>query len=832
MRRIIVLLMGILIIMSIGCSKAPVDTDNNIDDLDENDWGSVIVTAVDVNGVSVESVKIYLNGNLVGTTPIKIDSIAYGVHTLRAQKEGFEIYTESMSVDNNLLINKEIVLKRAPLNTGQLMITVNVDSVKTTVTDNLDCVLEQSYDQEIYVTLESGGYFIRCEKSGYELVLKAVWVKTDSVTVENIVMQRVNRINLPQIVVSVPEHGFVDQPVLISWESSNATRVDIDYVENPGLFGKREVRFQTAGYHYVNAIAHNGVGQASASDTIYIEQLSTDAPEISLSISPDRIYVNQVATIKWNSKNATEVAVDYVTNPGLSGQWQERFYHSGEIVVRAFAYGPGGVVEARDTLQVDERTAMAPTIEINLDLGEVEVNQPVMMTWNSTNARDVDVDFVENPGFSGQQEISFTTPGTKIIRAHAYGQGGEAHDADTIFVKPSAVLKPSIQLKVSPEQVSVNQEVVISWSSENAYRVDVDFVSNPGLSGQWKTSFSQAGEIIINARAYGAAETAHDADTLVVSSDLPPELVFEVNPGRVNFGEPATLSWRSNGVRVVIDQGVGTRGLIGTEDYYAKNPGMKYFTAIAYSRNGLTTVRQDSLLVVEVDDPIIPVISLSVVDSVKVGEPATIEWRSWKADRVDVDYIPGAGLNGKSEIVFNSPGLREITAFAFNQDGQSSATDTVIVVAEKVAPQVASIILPTTVAVCAFHPTIPRIVENAASADVLTAGYYRIVVGSWYNSGDSQKNESYYVTVTNSNGETTPEDPNAGLYKVVPDEPGPPHTSERDAGIFYLPEGNNSINVMHYYLIADQYPQFVVDGPITSYESIHLLYFKLEFVRE
>ena len=834
MRRFLIIGIWIMVILAIGCSKAPVDpNDETNGNSENNDWGTVRVTVVDKNGVKLDSVKIFVNGEFKDLAPVIIDSLDYGIHTLRAQKAGYDIYSESITVDNNLLINKEIVLQNASLNTGQLFISVNVDSAKTTVTDNQDRIVEQSDDQEIYLSLESGGYFIRCEKPGYNLFLEAVQVVTDSIVVENIVLERQVNTGTPQVALSLPDSGYVDMPVLVSWESSNATSVDIDYIENPGLYGKREIRFQTKGYHFLNAIAQNEVGITSTRDSIYISELSTDQPEIDLSVTPAKIFVNQVATIKWSSRNATEVNVDYVTNPGLSGQWQERFYQSGPVVIRAFAYGAGGIVEARDTLIVQDRVDPPPTVSVHIEPDEVEVNQPVLIQWTSTGAREVDVDFVTNPGLSGQSEVLLSTVGTIVIRAHAYGDGGEAHAADTVHVKPAAIEPPQIELSVNPMHVGLDEQVVITWSSKNATAVDIDFVPNPGLSGQWKTSFSEEGEYIIRGKAYGAnASVAMDMDTLVVTTMPPPELDFEIEPGSVKYGDPATLTWRSNGIRVVIDQGVGTRGPVGSEEYFAKHPGTKYFTAIAYGENGMTTIVTDSVTFIEVDDPILPVVSLTVIDSIKVGEPAVIEWRSWKADRVDVDYVPGAGLNGKAEIVFDSPGMREITAFAFNEYGQSEVMDTVVVVEEEVSPQIESIILPTTAAVCAFHQSIPRRVDDAASAEIGTAGYYRIVVGTWYNSGDSQKNESYYITVTNSNGETTPEDPNAGVYKVVPDEPGSPHTSERDAGIFYLPEGLNSINVMHYYLIADQYPQFVVDGPITSYESIHLLYFKLEFVHE
>ncbi|MDZ7725058.1 MAG: hypothetical protein U5R06_20145 [candidate division KSB1 bacterium] len=101
----------------------------------------------------------------------------------------------------------------------------------------------------------------------------------------------------------------------------------------------------------------------------------------------------------------------------------------------------------------------------------------------------------------------------------------------------------------------------------------------------------------------------------------------------------------------------------------------------------------------------------------------------------------------------------------------------------------------------------------------------------WYDSGDEQKNESFYLTVRSQSGDMlTPQDANAGPYKVVADIPGLPQDPWegpvdssvtvlwRDAGRFYLPEGEHFIYMNHYARIVTEYPQFLQDslGPTES----------------
>ncbi len=102
-------------------------------------------------------------------------------------------------------------------------------------------------------------------------------------------------------------------------------------------------------------------------------------------------------------------------------------------------------------------------------------------------------------------------------------------------------------------------------------------------------------------------------------------------------------------------------------------------------------------------------------------------------------------------------------------------------------------------------------------------GNYRIYGKVWLNSGDDQRNESFYLDVlTPSASIALPKDPNAGPHKVVPDIEGPSQYIWRDCGLFELPSGANIIRMHHYAHIAATYPQFLF-GPITTPESVRLV---------
>lgn len=117
--------------------------------------------------------------------------------------------------------------------------------------------------------------------------------------------------------------------------------------------------------------------------------------------------------------------------------------------------------------------------------------------------------------------------------------------------------------------------------------------------------------------------------------------------------------------------------------------------------------------------------------------------------------------------------------------------------------------------------------------DVSSAGFYRLYAGAIYSGGKS--NESFYIQIQYSDSTFAGLcDANAGPYKVidvVEDIPDVESRLRRDAGVFYLQEGINTVILNHYALIADEFPDFIApnrgfDGP----ESVHLYEIVLEYV--
>jgi PKD repeat protein len=194
-----------------------------------------------------------------------------------------------------------------------------------------------------------------------------------------------------------------------------------------------------------------------------------------------------------------------------------------------------------------------------------------------------------------------------------------------------------------------------------------------------------------------------------------------------------------------------------------------------------------------------------------------------------VDYVSNPQSEGSQEITFTTPGIRIVTATAFNRAGYVSASDTINVVEPDVVA-VEDILILGESGVRADKGEAGMEMKNAAVFEVQTAGRYRLLAEVWYNSGDEQRNESFYLQIRDAaNTIKLPQNPNAGVNRVVEDEAGDPHTSTRGCGFFQLGTGSHAIDLYHYAKISALYPEFL-NGPIDGPESVKILGYKLVYL--
>ncbi|MFQ5641263.1 MAG: PEGA domain-containing protein [bacterium] len=387
----------------------------------------------------------------------------------------------------------------------------------------------------------------------------------------------------------------------------------------------------------------------------------------------------------------------------------------------------------------------------------------------------------------------------------------------------------SLEFSIAEDSATVGEAINLSWQS-SGYQVIIDQgIGLRGPNGSEKTVCLSAGEKIFTATAYGENNmTFAVSDTVYIAAktEIPPALEFSADPDSLVYGDPVLLNWNSDGYQVVIDQGVGTRGPAGAEEVYFRNPGKKVFTATAYGNDNLLTIRRDSVYIKEAPMPAKPVVMLSTTKKVEVDAQASITWITQNADYVVVDFVQNSGLQGSESVTFSTQGIRIVTATAYNQAGYSSATDTIEVVNSQVA-SVDDIILSAESSVRADKGQTGYQDLNTVSFEIRTSGRYRFYSEVWYNSGDAQLNESFYLELRDGSGQVTlPANPNAGQVKVVPDDPGTPHTKTQKSGDFQLSAGAFSIDVHHYAQIADRYPTFL-NGSIDGPESVKIIGFRI-----
>ena len=88
MARRICIILGIILGVLWSCSKAPFPPEPDDGDV-TNNMGKIYITTVDVNGLKIDQANIFVNGDYVGDTPLFIDSLFLGIHTIRVQKNGY-----------------------------------------------------------------------------------------------------------------------------------------------------------------------------------------------------------------------------------------------------------------------------------------------------------------------------------------------------------------------------------------------------------------------------------------------------------------------------------------------------------------------------------------------------------------------------------------------------------------------------------------------------------------------------------------------------------------------------------------------------------------------
>ncbi len=795
------------------------------------------VTAIDEQGHAVDSAEVFFDGTQVGSTPYSAENIEPGLHSVRVSREGFRVFTNQLVAIQGQRYAVEALLTQIAPSEGQLVVSVSTDSVRVLVRKNVTDVVIDTFDRVSAHLLPPGMYTVSGEKAGYPTVEETVEIFASQTT--TVFLQLQTPQTPPTLDFAIAEDTVrVGQAINLDWQS-NGVRVIIDQgIGVRGPNGSERVVCSTPGRKIFTATAFSAQNVPTAKkDTVYVLSEDVQPPTLTFAISRDTVDVGATFELTWES-NGHQVIIDQgVGTRGPSGSERVACDTPGLKVYTATAYGAENLTtQKRDTVYVRAKAGTPPALSFAVTQDTIEVGEQAELKWQS-NATHVIIDQgIGTRGPNGRELVTCATAGWKVFTATAYGENNLTTErSDSLFVRQRVLVPPTLHFEILQDTVKLGEAIDLAWLS-NGKRVIIDQgVGVRAPQGNEKVVCPAPGLKIFTATAFGDGSlTTVRKDTVFILAESaePPTLTFDVVKDTVELGQPAVVNWSSDGQQVFIDQGIGSRGPVGTEEVTFQSLGMKIFTATAFGDANLRTTRRDSIYVKEAPLPPNPLIMLSTTRLVTVNTPATITWHSQNADYVVVDHVNNAGRAGSVEVTFSSPGIRFITATAFNERGWSSATDTIEVVEPVVDPPVDDILVSASVSVRADRGLDGMVQRAAGIFDAPKDGRYRLEAEVWYNSGDAQRNESYYADIEDGIGDTKhPIDRNAGNNRVVPDDPGEPHTRTRGSGIFRLNEGAHMINVYHYALIASTYPRFL-NGQISGAESVKIIGFRLVYLGE
>ncbi len=622
----------------------------------------------------------------------------------------------------------------------------------------------------------------------------------------------------------------------LRWQSDGHHVVIDQGVGVRGPNGNDSIVATRVGQRVFTATAYNSDNLATAKkDTIYVAANPAIQPSLQFRVVQDTVVVGETFDLNWQSDGNHVVIDQGVGVRGPNGSEGLTATSTGERIFTATAYNIDNLTtEKSDTIYVAPKEAVRPLLEFNVDQDSVRLGEAVDLTWESDGHHVVIDQGVGLRGPDGSEKVVCSIPGIKVFRAIAFNEDDLTTEGlDTVYVIPEQPVAPTLSFQVVQDTVVLGEPIDLSWDSNGDHVIIDQGIGTRGPAGSERVVCPTPGTKVFSATAYSTANLTtvlKDTVYIVELAPEPPTLQFEVEQDTVEVGQSVNLSWQSNGLQVAIDQGVGNRGPFGRDEVVFANPGNKVFTAIAFGEQNLLTSRKDSVYIKEAPLPPEPVVMLATTRLVTVGTPATITWQSQNADFLVIDHISSPASEGSEQITFSTPGIRIITATAFNQSGWRTATDTIEVVQLVVTPPVDDILVLADVSIRADRGPQGMVERAAGLFQIQTAGKYKVMAEVWYNSGDTQRNESYYLEFeSTTNSSILPKNPNAGLQRVVPDDPGDPHTVSRNSGVFGLKQGAHLINVYHYGVISDSYPEFL-NGPLAGAESVKILGFRLIYL--
>jgi outer membrane protein OmpA-like peptidoglycan-associated protein len=255
------------------------------------------------------------------------------------------------------------------------------------------------------------------------------------------------------------------------------------------------------------------------------KKVEAAAPTIWFSASPDVITKGQSTTLTWQVTNASIIEIEGIGMVEASGS--KKVKPTENTTYTLTAIGDGGT--RISSVDIELASGPVPVILFNASSDTVQKGQSVTLTWQVTNAKEVNIEGIGKVQASGSRKVKVME--STVYTLTAVGEGGE--QISTAEVEMVAGPVPMIMFSISPESIQPGQTATLKWQVTNATEISID-----GDIGKVQAKGSKqvkpAGSIAYTLTAIG--EGGIKTETVELEVAAPPPIEARVNLQGVTFG--------------------------------------------------------------------------------------------------------------------------------------------------------------------------------------------------------------------------------------------------------------------------------------------------------
>jgi outer membrane protein OmpA-like peptidoglycan-associated protein len=262
------------------------------------------------------------------------------------------------------------------------------------------------------------------------------------------------------------------------------------------------------------------------------KKVESAAPTIWFSASPDAIQKGQSVTLTWQVTNASLIEIEGIGMVEASGSKKVKPTESTTYTLTAI--GDGGTRVS--SVDIELSSGPVPVILFNTSSEVAQKGQSITLTWQVTNAKEVNIEGIGKVQASGSRKVKVTE--STVYTLTAVGEGGE--QTATVEIEVAAGPVPFILFSVNPESMQSGQSATLKWEVTNATEVNIDGgIGKVQVKGSKQVKPTSSTAYTLTAIGEGGIKT----ETVELEIAEPPPIEARVNLQGVTFGSGnATLT--------------------------------------------------------------------------------------------------------------------------------------------------------------------------------------------------------------------------------------------------------------------------------------------------